>query len=168
MCSDGRGYHGNGVVLWPWMYHTNTRTHTHSLFLSPSISLHLFMHTYSELQVPPKVSSFLILIDTLSGRRITISDGANFPQCPAATGHPLRPQQAHQYSWAIWWICKWKKTAVARWTTAAHQSEAALRTRHPGVGDVAGNGISGHQRQLIMSMILINAYNHDHKHWDLN
>lgn len=51
------------------------------------------------------------------------------------------------------------KAAVSRWTTAANQSGATVCARHPGVGDVAGNGISGHQRQLITTMIVINAQN---------
>lgn len=49
MCSDGRGYHGNGVVLWPWMYHTNTRTHTHihSSSLPRSLSISSCIHIRS-------------------------------------------------------------------------------------------------------------------------
>lgn len=51
LCSDGRGYHGNGVVLWPWMY-THTLIHTQADIRS--FSRRPFMHTYLELQVPPK------------------------------------------------------------------------------------------------------------------
>lgn len=35
-----------------------------------------------------------------------------------------------------------RKAAVSRCTTSAHQSEAAICTRHPEVGDVAGNAIT--------------------------
>lgn len=90
MCSDGKGCHGNGVVSWRRM---SADTYT----AAPQTSLHPSTHTYSELQVSPQELSFLILIGTLEGQQITISGGANFPQCPAATGTHCARGHRHQY-----------------------------------------------------------------------
>lgn len=99
MCSDGRGYHGNGVVLWPWMYaHTHTNAHTHSSSLPRSLSISSCIHIWSY-RCPQKYhpSWFWLTRSRGGGSQLVmvlISHNALQP-----LGTHCAPQPAHQYSW---------------------------------------------------------------------
>lgn len=158
MCSDGRGYHGNGAVLWSWLY---AHTHTYSSSLPRSLSISSCIHIQSY-RCPQKYHPSWFWLTRSRGGRSQLVMRLISHNALQPLGTHCACSQPHQYSWAIWWICKCKKAAVSRWTTAAHQSEATVCARRPGVGDVAGNGVSGHQRQLVTIVIVIDAQNSRH------
>lgn len=158
LCSDGRGYYGNGVVLWPWMY-THTLIHTQTDIRS--FSRRPFMHTYLELQVPPKYhpSWFWLTRSRGGGSQLVMRLISHNALQPLGT-HCARSQAINIHEPSDEYVNS-KSDSVQVNNQRAHQSEMRAL-------DVQGwqTGISWHQRELVMIMNAINAYNH--KDWDLD